>query len=148
MLHRTTCTYFEQKTRCACETRPLSTQSLIGYFISHDPGQTLVFFYVFFGGGGGGLVKFRWKWCSNCRTIKSDTVNRGKGGHLYLQINMKNTKLDFKYFSVYAKLLHKSRSCVQIGNDCDNLCWTWSLENSKWFQSLNIAWQHVYIYLL
>ena len=109
-------------------------------FISGDPGHN----------PGGGCTP---KMVQQLQNYKVRQSIRGKGGHLYLQINMKNTNLDFKYILNLCQVslkfihwLHRSKSCVQIGNKCDNLCWNLILENSKWFQSLNLAWLHMYIY--
>ena len=124
---------------------PLSIRSLIGYFHSRDLCHNPCVF-----------VNVPQNWCSNCKAVKVTQSIRGKGGHIYLPINMKNANLDFEYFlslcqvsfkSIHFQWLHRSKSCVQIRNKCDDLCWTWILENMKWFQSLNKAWLHMYIHL-
>ena len=113
---------------CLWNTTTVDTKSDWIFSLAAIQATTLVFIF---------LLKFRRKWCSDCRTIKSDTVKQisRQGWPDWPSLTWTSNTFSAYIFS----------GCTEVkvvSNKCDNLCWTWILENSKWFQSLNTAWLH------
>ena len=116
---------------------PCRQEVWLDIFISRDPGHNpgVLFFvclFVWFFLGGG--VKFCPKWWSGCRTIKSYTVNQRQVWPSLSTDQHEKYELRLQVLSQFMssslksiQWLHGSKSCVQIGNKCDNLSWKFEM---------------------